>query len=428
MSTQNLETAFTMDTSSIKYGPGVTAEVGHEMKRLGSRRVMVVTDPGMKYSEAVSITMSSLKAEGIDAVLFDGVHVEPTDVSFKGAIRFATEGNFDGYVAVGGGSSIDTAKAANLYATYPDDFLAYVNAPIGQGKPVPGQLEPLIAVPTTSGTGSETTGVSIFDFLELGAKTGIAHRSLRPDMGLVDPNHAATLPKMVVVCSGLDVLCHGLESYTALPFGERDAPENPGLRPAYQGSNPISDVWSTRAIEMVASNMVRAVHNTDDTEARSQMMLAATFAGVGFGNAGCHLPHGMSYPVSGMVHGFVPDGYPSGKPLVPHGMSVIMNAPAVFRFTGPTNPERHLHAARLMGAETSGAGPEDAGDILADAIVKLIKQIDVPNGLSAIGYMPDDVDALVEGTLPQHRVVKLSPRPVGADELRQLFLDSMTIW
>jgi len=428
MSTQNLETAFTMDTSSIKYGPGVTAEVGHEMKRLGSRRVMVVTDSGMKYSEAVSITMSSLKAEGIDAVLFDGVHVEPTDVSFKGAIRFATEGNFDGYVAVGGGSSIDTAKAANLYATYPDDFLAYVNAPIGQGKPVPGQLEPLIAVPTTSGTGSETTGVSIFDFLELSAKTGIAHRSLRPDMGLVDPNHAATLPKMVVVCSGLDVLCHGLESYTALPFGERDAPENPGLRPAYQGSNPISDVWSTRAIEMVASNMVRAVHNTDDTEARSQMMLAATFAGVGFGNAGCHLPHGMSYPVSGMVHGFVPDGYPSGKPLVPHGMSVIMNAPAVFRFTGPTNPERHLHAARLMGAETSGAGPEDAGDILADAIVKLIKQIDVPNGLSAIGYTPDDVDALVEGTLPQHRVVKLSPRPVGADELRQLFLDSMTIW
>ena len=123
MSTQNLETAFTMDTSSIKYGPGVTAEVGHEMNRLGSRRVMVVTDPGMKQSEAVSITISSLKAEGIDAVLFDGVHVEPTDVSFKEAIRFATEGNFDGYVAVGGGSSIDTAKAANLYATYPTTFL-----------------------------------------------------------------------------------------------------------------------------------------------------------------------------------------------------------------------------------------------------------------------------------------------------------------
>ena len=428
MSTHSLETAFTIDTSSIKYGPGVTAEVGYEMDRLGARRVMVVTDPGMTGSEAVSVTMASLKAEGIDAQLYDGVHVEPTDVSFKEAIRFAAEGDFDGFVAVGGGSSIDTAKAANLYATYPDDFLTYVNAPVGQGRPVPGPLKPLIAVPTTSGTGSETTGVAIFDFLELGAKTGIAHRALRPVMGLVDPNHARTLPKMVVVCSGLDVLCHGLESYTALPYGAREAPENPGLRPAYQGSNPISDVWSTRAIEMVAGYMVRAVHDADDFEARSQMMLAATFAGVGFGNAGCHLPHGMSYAVSGMVHGFVPEGYPAGEPLVPHGMSVIMNAPAVFRFTGPTNPERHLHAARLMGADVSGASPEDAGEILADAIVDLIRQVDVPNGLSAIGYTPDDVDALVEGTLPQHRVVKLSPRPVGAPELRQLFLDSMTLW
>ena len=428
MSTHSLETAFTIDTSSIKYGPGVTAEVGYEMDRLGARRVMVVTDPGMTGSEAVSVTMASLKAEGIDAELYDGVHVEPTDVSFKEAIRFAAEGDFDGFVAVGGGSSIDTAKAANLYATYPDDFLTYVNAPVGQGRPVPGPLKPLIAVPTTSGTGSETTGVAIFDLLELGAKTGIAHRALRPVMGLVDPNHARTLPKMVVVCSGLDVLCHGLESYTALPYGAREAPENPGLRPAYQGSNPISDVWSTRAIEMVAGYMVRAVHDAEDFEARSQMMLAATFAGVGFGNAGCHLPHGMSYPVSGMVHGFVPEGYPAVEPLVPHGMSVIMNAPAVFRFTGPTNPERHLHAARLMGADVSGASPEDAGEILADAIVDLIRQVDVPNGLSAIGYTPDDVDALVEGTLPQHRVVKLSPRPVGAPELRQLFLDSMTLW
>ena len=428
MSTHSLETDFTIDTSSIKYGPGVTAEVGYEMDRLGARRVMVVTDPGMTGSEAVSVTMASLKAEGIDTELYDGVHVEPTDVSFKEAIRFAAEGDFDGFVAVGGGSSIDTAKAANLYATYPDDFLTYVNAPVGQGRPVPGPLKPLIAVPTTSGTGSETTGVAIFDLLELGAKTGIAHRALRPVMGLVDPNHARTLPKMVVVCSGLDVLCHGLESYTALPYGAREAPENPGLRPAYQGSNPISDVWSTRAMEMVAGYMVRAVHDADDFEARSQMMLAATFAGVGFGNAGCHLPHGMSYPVSGMVHGFVPEGYPAVEPLVPHGMSVIMNAPAVFRFTGPTNPERHLHAARLMGADVSGASPEDAGEILADAIVDLIRQVDVPNGLSAIGYTPDDVDALVEGTLPQHRVVKLSPRPVGAPELRQLFLDSMTLW
>lgn len=425
MTSQNLETAFSIDTSSIKFGPGVTREVGYEMRRLGARRVMVVTDPRLASSEAVSVTMQSLKDEGLDAVLFDGVHVEPTDLSFKEAIRFATEGGFDGYVAVGGGSSMDTAKAANLYATYPADFLTYVNAPVGQGTPVPGPLKPLIAIPTTSGTGSETTGVSIFDFLELGAKTGIAHRALRPVMGLVDPIHTRTLPKMVVACSGLDVLCHGLESFTALPFGQRAAPQHPGVRPSYQGSNPISDVWAIRAIEMVSQSMVRAVHDATDEEARGQMMLAATFAGVGFGNAGCHLPHGMSYPVSGGVREFVPEGYPEDEPLIPHGMSVILNAPAVFRYTAPTNPERHLYAARLMGADVSDASPEDAGELLADAIISLIKQIDVPNGLSAVGYTSSDVDRLVAGALPQRRVLDLAPRPVGEAELRQLFLDSM---
>lgn len=428
MTTNGLETAYTIDTSSIKFGPGVTHEVGYEMNRLGARRVMVVTDPRMARSEAVAITLDSLWDEGIDAVLFDKVSVEPTDVSFKEAIGFATKGAFDGFVAVGGGSSIDTAKAANLYATWPADFLTYVNAPIGEGRPVPGPLKPLIAIPTTSGTGSETTGVAIFDFLEIEAKTGIAHRALRPVMGIVDPMHSRTLPSAVVACSGFDVLCHGLESYTALPFSEREAPDNPGVRPSYQGANPISDVWAMRAIEMVAGNMVRAYDDAEDIEARSQMMLAATFAGVGFGNAGCHLPHGMSYPVSGMVRDFCPEGYPKHAPLVPHGMSVILNAPAVFRFTAPTNPQRHMRAAQLMGQDVRGASLEDAGDLLADAIVRLMQRVDVPNGLSAIGYSEDDVGKLVEGTLPQHRVVKLSPRPAGAEELQCLFRDSMTLW
>jgi len=422
------EYAFTMDTSSIKYGSGVTREVGYEMGRLGAKRVAVITDPGLVQSEPVSIALDSLRAEGIDSVLFDGVSVEPTDASFQEAARFAMEGGFDGYVAVGGGSTMDTAKAADLYATHPADFLAYVNAPVGEGRPVPGPLKPLIAIPTTSGTGSETTGVAIFDFVELGAKTGIAHRALRPAMGLVDPDNTRTLPRMVTACSGLDVLSHGLESFTALPFDQRAAPESPGLRPAYQGSNPISDVWAVRAIEMVAQNIVRAVHDPTDDEARSRMLLAATFAGIGFGNAGVHLPHGMSYPVSGMVREFAPEDYPEGHPLVPHGMSVILNAPAVFRFTAPTNPERHLEAARLMGVDVSSAGQEDAGDLLADAIIAIIRRIDIPNGLSEVGYTPEDVDRLVAGTVPQHRVTKLSPQPADEADLRRLFLDSMTLW
>jgi len=422
------ETAFTMDTSSIKYGPGTTREIGADMARLGATRVLVVTDTNLATSQAVDTALTALKTDGIESVLFDAVRVEPTDASFHEAIQVATEGQFDGYVAVGGGSVIDTAKAANLYATYPADFLAYVNPPIGEGRPVPGPLKPLIAVPTTAGTGSETTGVAIFDYLAMHAKTGIAHRALRPAMGIIDPDNTRTLPPMVAACSGLDVLSHALESYTALPYTDRAAPDHPALRPAYQGANPISDIWATKAIELVAPNLVQAFRDPADDEARGNMLLGAAFAGIGFGNAGVHLPHGMSYPVSGMVRDYVPPGYDPDRPLIPHGMSVILHAPAVFHFTAPTNPDRHLEAARLMGAETRGASPDDAGEILAGAILAIMQQVEIPNGLSAVGFTPDDVDALVAGTLPQHRVTKLSPRPATEVDLRQLFLDSMTCW
>ena len=423
-----LETAFTIDTSSIKYGPGVTREVGHDMRRLGAQRVMVLTDAQLAQGAAVATAVAALKAAGIDAVLFDQVRVEPTSSSFLQAIEFASRGKFDGYLAVGGGSVIDTAKAANLYATYPADLLAYVNPPIGRGEPVPGPLQPLIAVPTTAGTGSETTGVAIFDFTEMHAKTGIAHRALRPNLGILDPDNTRTLPKLVAASSGLDVLSHALESLTALPYNQRAAPAAPELRPAYQGANPISDIWCGKAIQMVAANIVRAIQDPDDGEARSQMLLAAAYAGIGFGNAGVHLPHGMSYPVSGMVRAYNPAGYPADHPIIPHGMSVILNAPAVFRFTAPANPQRHLLGAQLMGVDISAVAEADAGAVLASAIISLMQQTGVPNGLGAIGFTKADIPKLVEGTLPQHRVTKLSPRPATAADLQTLFEEALRYW
>lgn len=422
------ETAFTMDTSSITFGHGATAEVGENMRSLGGNRVMVVTDPNVAGLPAVSIAVESLREAGIDPVIYDGVRVEPTDLSFSDAIDFATDGQFDGYVAVGGGSSIDTAKAANLYATYPAELLAYVNSPIGEGRQVPGTVRPLIAIPTTAGTGSETTGTTIFDLVSIHTKTGIAHRALRPALGIVDPDNTRSLPPMVAASSGFDVLSHALESYTALPFGQRPAPEHPGLRPPYQGSNPISDIWAERALKLVGHNIVRATTDPNDAAAREAMMLAATLAGIGFGNAGVHLPHAMSYPVAGRVSDFTPDGYPSDHPLVPHGMAVILNAPAVFRFTAPSNPGRHLRAARWIGAETDGAVVEDAGEILAGRIIELMKATGMPSGLGAVGYGVEDVDALVAGTLPQQRLTKLSPTLADPTAFRALFVESMTLW
>lgn len=423
------ESAFTMDTSSIKYGQGVTREIGYDMSRFAAKRVMVVTDPNLTKSQMVDTVCKALKAQGIDAVLYDQVRIEPTDESFKHASAFALDGKFDGYVAVGGGSVIDTAKAANLYATYPtEDFLDYINPPIGKGKPVPGALKPLIAVPTTAGTGSETTGVAIFDFLEMHAKTGIAHRALRPVMGIIDPDNTATLPPVAAACSGLDVLSHAIESLTAIPFNSRPAPESPVYRPAYQGANPISDIWSSKSIEIISQYQLRAINDPDDIEARGQMLLAASFAGIGFGNAGVHLPHGMSYPVSGMVRDYYPDGYNRDWPIIPHGMSVILNAPAVFRWTAQADPKRHLWAAELLGADIRGAADEDAGEILAQAIIKIMKATGMPNGLSAVGFTENDVEKLAEGTIPQHRVTKLSPRQADKNDLMNLFRDAMRYW
>ena len=422
------ESAFTMDTSSIKFGPGVTSEIGWDTRNLGCGRVLLVTDPGLASHPAVEIARSALLEAGIDIVYFDQVSVEPTDASFQIAIDVATESAVDGFVAIGGGSVIDTAKAANLYSTFPADILDYVNPPIGKGLPVPGKLKPLIAVPTTAGTGSETTGVAIFDLVELHAKTGIAHRALRPNLGVLDPLNTLTMPAMVTACSALDVLSHAIESFTAIPFDSRPAPESPALRPAYQGANPVSDIWACRAMEMVARYLPEVLARPEDEIARGQMMLAAAYAGIGFGNAGVHLPHGMSYPVSGMVRGFHPEGYATDHPIVPHGMSVILNAPAVFRFTAEADPARHLEAARLLGADITTAEENDAGELLANRLIAIMQATGMPNGLAAVGYSPEDIPALVEGTIPQHRVTKLSPRPAGPGELADLFADAMTYW
>ena len=423
------EYAFETAASAIRFGAGATSEVGADLAEMGVKHALVFTDPNLRNLPPVITALESLESNKVRYTVFDRVRVEPTDESLQAAIQFAAAGDYDAFVAIGGGSTIDTAKAANLYSCWPADFLDYVNPPIGKGKPVPGPVKPLIAIPTTAGTGSETTGVSIFDYKPLRAKTGIAHRRLKPMLGIVDPENTRTLPPAVAAASGLDVLCHAVESWTALPFGERPRPERPILRPAYQGSNPISDLWSMEALRLTARYLRRAVADPSDDEARGAMMLAASYAGIGFGNAGVHLPHGMSYPVAGLVKSFRAPGYEAvDHAMIPHGVSVIVNAPAVFRFTGSSRPDRHLKAAEVLGADVTRAQDADAGKILADCIIGIMRDLKIPNGLRALGYESSDIPALVEGTLPQHRVTKLSPRAAGPEELAALFESAMVNW
>ena len=337
-------------------------------------------------------------------------------------------------LAVGGGSVIDTAKLVNLYTCFPDaDFLDFVNAPLGRGMPVTKQLKPLVAVPTTAGTGSETTGTAIFDLVSRRCKTGIAHRALRPTLGICDPLNTRTMPSAVHASSGLDVLCHALESWTALPYTERvPRPSNPILRPAYQGANPISDIFSLQALRSTVAYLPRAVRDPDDAEAQSQMLLASTLAGVGFGNAGVHLCHGMSYPISSQNPGdYRHPGYDVKRPLIPHGVSVAVTAPAVFRRTGPSDPDRHLAAAEAFGVDISAVKKESAGEVLGECLSEfLVKLGGQPRGLKALGFHGGHVESLVEGTLPQQRVLSLAPNLSGRideerEQLRSLFEDAM---
>ncbi|KAG6100472.1 hypothetical protein E4U30_004631 [Claviceps sp. LM220 group G6] len=427
------EYAFEMAASSIRFGPGVTQEVGMDFRNLGAKKVAVVTDATVDKLDAMRQVRECLTREGIGFEVFSNVRVEPKDSSIKEAINWVRPYQPDAFLAVGGGSVIDTAKLMNLYLNYPEaDFLDFVNAPLGNGRPIDKPLSPLIAVPTTAGTGSETTGTAIFDLVSKRAKTGVAHRNLKPTLGICDPLNTRTMPAAVKASSGLDVLCHSLESWTAIPYNERTPqPPNPIMRPAYQGANPISDVFSFHALRRTVKYLPRAVKDPDDFEAQSEMLLASTLAGVGFGNAGVHLCHGMSYPISGQNPGYQHAGYEVPAPLIPHGVSVAVSAPAVFRFTAASNPRRHLEAAEAFGVDISNVKEESAGEVLAEALTKFLADLgDQPAGLRDLGFRREHIDSLVEGTIPQTRVLMLAPGldkklQVEREQLRMLFENAM---
>ena len=419
------ETIFTMEATPVKYGRGASAEAGWELRRLGVRRAMLVTDPGVAAAGYPERVQKAIEAEGIDVVLYDRSRVEPTIDSFQAAVDFALEHEVDGFVSVGGGSSIDTAKVANLVSAHPAPVMDYVNPPVGQGRKPPAPLRPHLAIPTTSGTGSEATTVAVLDIPELKVKTGISHRYLRPTQAIVDPDLTRSLSPEVTSSTGLDVVCHAAESFLSKPFDTRDRPDSPDDRPPYQGSNPVADVWSAKALEFGGRYLRRAVADPEDVEARGFMMLAATMAGVGFGSAGVHIPHACAYPIASVKHEYQPPGYPDDHPFVPHGHSVIVTAPAAFRFTYDAAPERHTHVAGLL-AQSPIADP--GPDTLPEAIRQLMQDVDAPRGVAELGYHEDDIPDLVTGALKQQRLLAVAPKRVTEDDLRRIITASMRNW
>ncbi|GAB3761306.1 alcohol dehydrogenase class IV [Nocardioides ginsengisegetis] len=422
------ETVFTYAAPALKFGIGASAEIGHDLVQYGARRVLLVTDAGVAATGHPARIAEQVAARGVEVVTFDGVRVEPTDDSMRLAIDFArAEGPFDAILAVGGGSSIDTAKAVNLLTTNPGELMDYINAPVGRALAPTKPLLPLVAVPTTTGTGAESTTICVLDVLALKVKTGISHARLRPTLAVVDPALTVSQPALVTAASGMDILCHALESYTARWFADFDA-KQPEQRVPYCGANPIADMWSEKALSLLAGAFRSAVREGGDltavSGAREQMAMAATFAGLGFGNAGVHIPHANAYPIAGRVRDYRPAGYPDDEAIVPHGMAVSLTAPEAFRFTFEAAPERHLHAARLLDPAAEGDGP----DVLPRVLSTLMRDIGIPNGLAEVGFGDADVDDLVEGSLKQQRLLATAPRPVTDDDLAAVFRGSMEHW
>jgi alcohol dehydrogenase class IV len=412
------EQVFTLEATPLKYGRGAAGDAGWELERLGVKRAMLVSDPGVVAAGITDRVRAAIEASGISVEVWSSARVEPTADSFGEAAAFAVDGEFDGFVGLGGGSSIDTAKVSDLISTHGGEIMEYVNPPVGEGRKPPSPLKPLLAIPTTCGSGAEATTVAILDIPEQKVKTGISHRYLRPDQAIVDPSLTETLPAEVVASCGLDVICHAAESYIAKPFSAREAPDSPGDRPPYQGATPISDIWSAKALEYGGRHLRDAVGG--DVEARGWMMLAASLAGIGFGAAGVHIPHACAYPIAGLKHAYQPPGYPDDHPFVPHGQSVIVTAPAAFRFTYESAPERHHRVASLLTGE-----PAEGVDALPDALTDLMRDVGAPMGIGELGYGIEDIDDLVEGALKQQRLLVIAPREAGAEDLGAILRASL---
>ena len=418
---------FTVAIPKVTFGRGCLAEAGARARGLGMTRVGLFTDAGLRPTPYLATVEASLRDAGIDYAVFDEITIEADDASVKRGAKFVAEGGFDGVVSVGGGSVMDTAKASMLYGLHPvGEFLDYFAPPLGAGKTIPGNLLPHIACPTTSGTGSECTSISVLRINDMQTKFVLANPALLPQQALIDPACCASLPAMVVASTGFDLLCHALECYTAKAYTRWAKVDDPARRPLIQGANPWSDLAARKALEIVGEFLDRGVNDAADTEARDQLMWGASLAGMAFGNSGTHLGHALSYGVTHLMQDITTDGYAVGSPFVPHGISVAVSAPAIFRYTAEAAPERHFEAGTYLQADLKDAAPGDSGEALSKRIIELMRKTGVPNGLSGVGFAPADVPALAASSARQVRAIANSPRETNLVDIENIYSAAMS--
>lgn len=395
----------------IKFGNGAVEELASEVKKFSCKRVLIATDVGVKKVGILDYVKEILS--NFEVAVFDEVEPEPSLNCFKKCVAFAKDNNCDIFIGLGGGSSMDTAKTCSIITKYGGNVEEYIAPPIGKGKPIEGTGYPMIAIPTTSGTGSEVSPAAVLSLPEKELKVGISSQMQRPNLALVDPLLTISVPLHITAATGIDALCHAIEAFTTIKFQNKIKPEKPNTRPIYGGRNLVTDLFAAKAIELAFHNLRKAYNNGQDIEARMNMSLASLMAGIAFTNAGLGAVHAMSFPLGGKFH-------------APHGVAIATLLPSAMKFNAKSDFETFKNIARLMGENIEGLSDGEAALKAVSAVKKLCEDINVPN-ISTFGVTEDDLPQMAADTMKIERLLAGNPRKMTEEDVLLIFKDALSL-
>lgn len=395
---------------NVTFGVGAVEEVSDVVAERGASSVLVVTDQGVADAGILDTVTDALG--DVECSVFDGVEPDPSLSVFEEAVDVAEEADPDAVVGVGGGSSMDVAKTTGVVAEHGGSVLDYVAPPTGGGEPVPGPGLPTVCLPTTAGTGSEVSPVSVISLPDEDLKVGISSPHQRPDVALVDPGLTVTLPPGPTASSGGDALSHAIEAYTTRRYDAKPRPETRQDRPDYNGRSILTDALAHRAIELVGNNLRDAVDNGNDLDARRAMSLGSLLAGAAFTNAGVGATHAIAMAAGAIHH-------------TPHGVTIALAMPAVMRFNATSAPDRYAEIARVLGEDLTATGRHEAAEAAARGVERLAADVGIDGGLSSLGLDPEDVGHVAERASKLERLTVGNPRRIDQEDLEAIIRDAL---
>ena len=385
----------------LLFGQNAASRIGEIATGAGRHRALIITDRNLVKAGVIDPVRESLQGAGVAVEVWDGGEPEPSMDAALACSARAREIGADVLVAVGGGSNLDLGKITAVlvaHGGHPRDY-------VGEFK-VPGPITPLIAVPTTAGTGSEVSAASVLSDKEKGTKVGVLSNYLRPFAAVVDPLLTLSCPPSVTADSGIDALTHALEAYTAVDNEEFPLPASE--RSVYQGRNPLTRALAEEAVRRVGRHLTTAVHEGSNVEAREGMLLGSLLAGLAFSNSGVALVHALEYPLGGAVH-------------TPHGRGNGLLLPYVMEYNKPARVETLARAAAVLGVDTTGMADEAAADAAIETVRRLRRESGIPDRLRDVGCKEEQLRGFAEMAICFVRILRVNPRQPTVDELEQIF-------